>query len=133
MPSGIGASAPASIPARVSANEPLEELAAFEHKSRRRDVLLGPEAIYSFYDARLPPNVCNGPSFEKWRRKAERRNPDVLRMQRSNVMRTGATLADAEAYPDSIDMSGLRLPPSARSNSRGPGCGRRWAGWATPA
>jgi ATP-dependent helicase HrpA len=64
----------------------LAELRDIESKRRRRDVLLGPEAMYAFYDARLPPSVCNGPSFEKWRRKAERRNPDVLRMKRSDVV-----------------------------------------------
>ncbi len=88
----------------------IDELSAFENKSRRRDVLIGSEAVYAFYDARLPPSVCNGPSFEKWRRKAERRNPDVLRMQRSDVMRDNATLASEDQFPDHIDIAGLRLP-----------------------
>ena len=81
-----------------------------EHKARRRDLLVGPEAMYAFYDSRLPPDVCNGPAFEKWLRKAQRRNPEVLHMHREDVLSSGAALVDPAAFPDSIDVGGTKLP-----------------------
>ncbi len=95
----------------LSANRALiASMRDFEHKARRRDVFIGPEAMFAFYDSRLPPNVCNGPSFEKWRRRAERRNPNVLRLQPNDVMRSGATLATADDFPTSISMGGMTFP-----------------------
>src|SRR5690606_6325078 len=46
------------------------EIAALEHKSRRRDVLVDDAALVRFFDARIPATVHSGTTFEAWRREA---------------------------------------------------------------
>ena len=38
----------------------LEEVEELEHRARRRDILAGDEAIFAFYDARIPADVVSG-------------------------------------------------------------------------
>ena len=90
--------------------ELIAQLRDAEHKARRRDLLVGPEAMYAFYDERLPPDVCNGPAFEKWLRKSQRRKPDILRMRRDDVLRSGSALVDPADFPDALDIGGMKLP-----------------------
>ncbi|MBM3368583.1 MAG: ATP-dependent RNA helicase HrpA, partial [Betaproteobacteria bacterium] len=46
----------------------IKEVRALEHKARKRDVLVSDEAIYAFYDERIPQHIVNGAGFEQWRR-----------------------------------------------------------------
>ena len=44
----------------------MDDVRSYEAKLRRSDLLLDPQQIFAFYDARLPSEVFDGPSFEKW-------------------------------------------------------------------
>ena len=88
----------------------VEQVQTLEAKARRRDVLVGDEARFNFYDARVPQRVYNGHEFEKWRRQAEKHNPALLFMQRSDLMLHDAAGVTAELYPDELTVSGARLP-----------------------
>jgi len=90
----------------------IQETRTLEAKSRRRDVMEPPEAIFAFYADRIPAEVCNGPQFEKWRRHAERSRPDLLHMTRDDLLRQDVSLVTAEQFPDQlvIDGSPVTLP-----------------------
>jgi len=80
----------------------IKEVQALEHKARKRDVLVSDEAIFAFYDERIPQGIVNGAGFEKWRREAEQKNADHLRLTREYLMRHAAEDITEAQFPDRI-------------------------------
>lgn len=94
----------------LAANQRLvREVQLLEAKLRRRELLAGDDAIAAFYAARVPPEICSTPAFERWRRKAEKAQPGLLLMSLDDLL-TGAALPEPDAYPDSLEVGGNRLP-----------------------
>ncbi|MEV8266002.1 ATP-dependent RNA helicase HrpA [Microbacterium sp. NPDC076911] len=62
------------------------KLEKIEERERRRDILVGDEAVYRFYEARLPREVFDTRSFEKWWRDASARTPRLLDMAQSDLV-----------------------------------------------
>lgn len=88
----------------------VEEIEALEHKSRRRDILVDEEQLYAFYDARIPAEVHDAPGFEAWRKRIEREQPRLLYMSRELLLREQAGPVGTEAFPERLNVSGIRLP-----------------------
>jgi ATP-dependent helicase HrpA len=94
----------------LAANQRLvRDVQLLEAKLRRRELLAGDDAIAAFYAARVPPEIRSAPAFERWRRKAEKAQPDLLLMSLDDLL-TGAALPDPAAYPDSLEVGGNWLP-----------------------
>ncbi len=63
---------------RVLRREPracVEEVEALEDRARRRDILVDDEALFDFYDARIPADVVSGAHFDRWWRDERRARP----------------------------------------------------------
>jgi ATP-dependent helicase HrpA len=60
-------------------------LEKIEERERRRDILAGDEAVYAFYDARIPRDVFDVRSFETWWRDASTRTPLLLDMTEADL------------------------------------------------
>ncbi|WP_456283564.1 ATP-dependent RNA helicase HrpA [Microbacterium sp. JZ101] len=73
-------------------------LERLEDRERRRDILAGDEAVYAFYDARIPAEVFDVRSFEKWWTDARARTPKLLTMREADLV-DGAATADARDFP----------------------------------
>jgi ATP-dependent helicase HrpA len=87
------------------------DVAELEDRARRRDLLVGDEEIFAFYDARIPPEVLSARHFDGWWRKQRHRTPDLLRMTRDDLLR----VHDAEAErPDHWRAGDLELPLTYR-------------------
>ncbi len=84
----------------------IKEVQALEHKARKRDVLVSDEAIFAFYDERIPRDVVNGAGFEKWRRDAERNDAGRLRLTREYLMRHAAEDITETQFPDTLQAGG---------------------------
>lgn len=54
------------IPALARNRETLERAVRLEHKLRRRDGLVHPQAILEFFEERIPKDLCTQKSFERW-------------------------------------------------------------------
>lgn len=89
----------------------VEEIRTLEAKRRQRDLLVDDQAIYEFFDRRIPPGIYNGPLFEKWREHVERGRPTLLFLQRRDLLQHEVTENKAD-YPDAIEAGGLSLPLS---------------------
>ena len=85
------------------------EIEALEHKARRRDVLVDEQAMFRFFDVRLPANICTGRTFEAWRKEAESADPRLLFMHAADLMRAGFEGVSAALYPEHIDVGEIRL------------------------
>nr|WP_207161152.1 ATP-dependent RNA helicase HrpA [Halorhodospira halophila] len=87
----------------------VDEVERLEAKARRRDVLVDEEQLVAFYDARLPAHIRDAPAFERWRRRAERDDPQCLHMTREALMRRETDDISAEQYPDRLTVAGVEV------------------------
>ncbi|WP_438352433.1 ATP-dependent RNA helicase HrpA [Microbacterium sp. CJ88] len=76
--------------------EQRRRLEKIEERERRRDILVGDEAVFAFYDARIPRDVYDARSFESWWKDASARTPRLLDL-------TEADLLDENARRDERD------------------------------
>jgi ATP-dependent helicase HrpA len=90
----------------------LEELAALEHRARRRDLVPGEEAIHRFFDERIPAEVVSVAHFDRWWKDAGRREPGLLTFSREELLSGAAP--DPAALPDVWRQGELTLALSYR-------------------
>ncbi|GAA3629214.1 ATP-dependent RNA helicase HrpA [Microbacterium awajiense] len=82
---------PSGLDKRLSAferrnRELRRRLERVEERERRRDILVGDEAVYSFYASRIPRDVFDVRSFETWWREAATRTPRLLDMSEDDLV-----------------------------------------------
>ncbi|GAA3914628.1 ATP-dependent RNA helicase HrpA [Microbacterium invictum] len=77
-------------------HEQRRKLEKVEERERRRDILAGDEAVFAFYDARIPRDVVDVRSFETWWREAVASTPHLLDI-------TEADLIDDDSRADERD------------------------------
>ncbi|MFJ4038154.1 DUF3418 domain-containing protein [Microbacterium sp. NPDC090007] len=73
-------------------------LEKIEERERRRDILVGDEAVFAFYNARIPADVTDVRSFETWWRDAANRTPHLLDLRESDLTGDRAQ-GDDRAFP----------------------------------
>ncbi len=88
----------------------IQDVEALEHKARRQDILIDPELLYGFYAERVPADICDGRSFEHWRRQAEQRDAQLLLLSKDYLMRRQAAEVTGQQFPDTISVNGVPLP-----------------------
>ncbi|WP_166867920.1 ATP-dependent RNA helicase HrpA [Salinibacterium sp. ZJ70] len=82
------------------ANEQLRrELSEVEERTRRRDILTGDEAVFEFYDRRIPDDVTDSRRFASWWKKTKVEQPELLTMSRSDLLEDDDA-GDAAGFPD---------------------------------
>jgi ATP-dependent helicase HrpA len=86
----------------------LAEVARLRDKARRSDMLADDDALFAFFDKRVPAEVVDGKSFEVWRERAEKDDPKVLRLTIDDVLVGDQELKPAD-YPDAVTVLGLKL------------------------
>ena len=96
----------------LAANAELRaQLSQLEDRARRRDLLVDDEAIYAFYDSRIPADVVSARHFDGWWGKARRGDPDLLTMTRDDLLRVHDADTDR---PDFWRSGDLTMPLSYR-------------------
>ncbi|HEY3737780.1 MAG TPA: ATP-dependent RNA helicase HrpA [Jatrophihabitans sp.] len=65
------------------------ELAALEERARRGDLIVGDEAIFAFYDSKIPAKVSSQRHFDAWWKKQRHESPDLLTMSRDDLLAKG--------------------------------------------
>ena len=73
-------------------------LEKIEERERRRDILAGDEAVFAFYDARIPADVVDTRSFESWWKTASTRTPKLLDMTEADLA-GDASRSDERDFP----------------------------------
>jgi len=76
------------------------EVEEMEDRSRRRDILVDDDALFDFYDQRVPDDVVSGAHFDSWWKKARRRRPDLLSFERSALVRPEAGEVSDRDFPE---------------------------------
>ncbi|AKH65332.1 ATP-dependent helicase HrpA [Photorhabdus thracensis] len=86
-----------------------EEIEALEHKSRRRDILVDDEILFSFYDQRIPQSVVSTGHFDRWWLKTNRTQPDLLNFEKNMLIKGDADKISALDYPNYWHQDALKL------------------------
>ena len=62
------------------------ELTELEERTRRRDLLYDDDAVFDFYQRRIPAEITSQRLFETWWRTARRTTPELLTMTAENLI-----------------------------------------------
>ena len=100
-----------------------EELESLQKKSRRGDFVVDDERAYAFYNERVPADVYDGPRFEKWRREAEKTQPQLLQMTRDDLLTESDVSIAPGDFPDRIGMRQMQLSLEYRFDPGNPADG----------
>jgi ATP-dependent helicase HrpA len=82
------------------------EIERLEHKSRRPDVLVDDALVFAFFDAVVPEGIATLVAFDTWRREAERENPQLLFLDKDQLMRHEAAGITTDAFPPALERGG---------------------------
>lgn len=87
-----------------------EEVREVEAKLRRRDLIWCAEAVYRFFDERIPADCCSEKALREWRQEAEKKHPQLLFIPREDCVYPGEDDAPEELYPEEIHLDGQEYP-----------------------
>lgn len=92
---------PGSLYAFDRANRQLRrELQQLEERSRQRGLVGDDDAIFDFYDARVPAEVASVRDFEGWWKQEQRKTPKLLAMRREDLLQDeDPQAADESEFP----------------------------------
>ena len=88
----------------------LDEVRELEEKSRRRDIVVDDEVLFSAYDAHIPAGIYNQQLLAGWWHQAVKQQPRLLYFERDTVMAKAATHVTAADYPEYWQQGNIRLP-----------------------
>ena len=79
-----------------------------EARLRRRDLLVDEQALFAFYDERVPEDIVDLRSLERWRRAIEATQPDYLLLTRELLL-TRPVAVDEEDFPQRLPLDGIEF------------------------
>ena len=87
-----------------------EELAELEAKARRPDLLIEEQAVFDYFDERIPQSIVSGASFERWLKKTNSEQADSLKLDREQLLRRDDSELNESQYPGHLEIHGIHLP-----------------------
>ena len=89
----------------------LEDAEQLEHRARRRGLVVDDDALFAFYDERVPADVVSSRHFDTWWKGARRDDPDLLTFTLSMLVPEDAAAAiDSSQFPSRWPQGDLELP-----------------------
>lgn len=86
----------------------IADIERIEDKLRRRDLLVDEEALYQFYDKKIPEHIASRKTFEDWRAEVEKTDTKYLFFTDDDVLNSQApTIGD---FPEVWKLGDLKLP-----------------------
>lgn len=87
----------------------VDEIEDFQKRLRRTDLLPDEEERAAFFETRLPDDIVDRASFEHWRRRAEKSEPELLFFDSLDWHRR-AQFELLDQYPSSLEWQGVTYP-----------------------
>jgi ATP-dependent helicase HrpA len=95
-----------SVHANAAAIAAIESL---EARLRRRDLLVGRGGIVEFFLERIPAQVTDLRTFQRWWRERESLEPDLLDLPRNRLLARPVPAFSATDFPDRLEVGGNPL------------------------
>jgi ATP-dependent helicase HrpA len=87
----------------------LDEAEDLEARSRRRGLVVDDDALFAFYDERIPEDVVSARHFDQWWKGARREHPDLLTFTRELLVADDSGV-DESSFPSTWPQGDLELP-----------------------
>jgi ATP-dependent helicase HrpA len=87
----------------------IADIEKLEHKIRRPDLLVDPQFLFDWFDARLPGQLWSGRQLEAWYRKASPAERKALELSREELLRKDSEGITSEAFPRRLAMRGIEF------------------------
>ncbi|SDB84200.1 ATP-dependent helicase HrpA [Raineyella antarctica] len=71
-----------------------------EERTRRRDIVVDDQAIFDFYDARVPADICTVAGFDAWWRRKRQQDDAFLDLAMDDLVQDSADIGSAGDFPD---------------------------------
>lgn len=88
----------------------ISEVENLEDKARKRGIKVSDEVLFRYYDERLPADITTARGLDSWYRKAAEKAPELLRLNRSDVVTDLAAQFDGAQLPDNISWQSREYP-----------------------
>ncbi|NHN56055.1 ATP-dependent RNA helicase HrpA [Calidifontibacter sp. DB0510] len=88
----------------------VQRLSELEARARRRDLVVGDDVLYEFYDERLPADIVSGAHFDSWWKKHSKAHPRLLTFTEDLLLSDDAAAVDVADYPKTWHQGDLSLP-----------------------
>jgi len=86
-----------------------EALELLEAKTRRRDILVSDDALFDFYDKRLPESITTVKGLEHWYKKQTDAIKQSLLLTEKDMLASAVDGEVSAAFPDQLDWRGQRF------------------------
>jgi ATP-dependent helicase HrpA len=103
----VGGELETKLPFLAANEKTLKQVQDIEHKSRRQDVLVDDELIFAYYDQQIPATVCSGYLLEQWYREEVKKQPELLKLTKEELMRHEAAGITTQAFPKTTRLGGV--------------------------
>src|SRR5690606_16459139 len=80
-----------------------------EHQTRRPDILVDDALIYAFYDARIPKDIHQTATLERWYRRLDKETARGLELTRDELMRHDAAGITTDVFPKKVNWHGVEM------------------------
>jgi ATP-dependent helicase HrpA len=90
--------------------EQIEEVLEIERRERRSDLLVDDEALFGFFDVRLPVDIVSTRHFDAWWRDARVKSPHLLDLSATDVIDPSVPPPDEAAFPPTWRHGDLAMP-----------------------
>ncbi|WP_300078184.1 ATP-dependent RNA helicase HrpA [Propioniciclava sp.] len=87
------------------------EASELEERTRRRDIVVDDDAIFDFYDERIPAEIASVAAFDRWWRDQRQTDARFLDLSLDDLVDDPGAV-DADAYPDTWTVGPAALPVS---------------------
>ncbi len=88
----------------------LADAEQIEHRARRRGLVADDDALFDFYDERIPAEVVSARHFDTWWKTAHRTEPDLLTFTLGMLVADDVALVDESQFPSTWPHGDLDLP-----------------------
>ncbi len=78
----------------------VQEVLGLEARARRTNLLVDDQAVYGFFDARIPADITSVRHFDAWWRRTRPDNPHLLDLSLSDLIDPAAEEVEDAAYPE---------------------------------
>ena len=96
----------------ISNRQIMEHVKELRARARMSDMMVDEDALFSFFDKRVPDDVTSGKTFDAWRAAAETTSPKLLHLSLEDVLLGDATALSKERYPEQLRVGAIALPVS---------------------
>jgi ATP-dependent helicase HrpA len=89
--------------------ELVEQIKAEEDRQRKRGILISDDAIYALYDEKVPDNICNTKSFNKWIASQEKKDKQYLCFKKQQLIDDKVSADEELLRPHHLKLNNITL------------------------